>query len=75
MIDPKRKLALVREITVRLESHVADAVRAMSKHTDISADEIINTALRRFIATHKDYLPSSKEKPVRRLPVRQDDPT
>ena len=59
MLDPKKKPALVKEIKVKLEGYVVEAVEAMSSHTGISSNEIINTALRRFIATHKDYFPTA----------------
>jgi hypothetical protein len=42
---------------IELEKDVAEALEAMQKHTTMSASEIANTALKRFISQHRDFLP------------------
>lgn len=59
MRDPAKKLNLESTINVKLEKCVAECLEIMSGYTKISADEIVNTALRRFIVTHKDYFPGN----------------
>ncbi len=59
MRDPEKKLALESAVSVKLEKCVAECLNTMSSYTKISADEIVNTALRRFIVTHKDYFPDN----------------
>ena len=46
------------EITV--ESDVAERIAAMEKYTGLSASELSNTALKRFITHHSDFLPASE---------------
>lgn len=58
MLDPNRKLNLNTNIDVKVEADVAEALGIMAKYTGISANEIVNTAMRRFIVTHKDYFPA-----------------
>ena len=56
--NPYRQLfELNHKLQVSVEKEVADCVSTMSQHTKISEGEIVNTALRRYIATHSDYLP------------------
>ncbi len=57
MLDPNRKLNLDSSVQVKLEKEVAESLTIMADHTGISADEIVNTAMKRFIVTHKDYFP------------------
>ena len=59
MRDPAKKLNLESAVNVKLEKCVADCLKIMSDYTKIAADEIVNTALRRFIVTHKDYFPGN----------------
>jgi hypothetical protein len=59
MRDPNKKLNLSAPVTVKLEACVAECLTIMANHTKISGDEIVNTALRRFIVTHKDYFPGN----------------
>jgi hypothetical protein len=33
----------------------------MEKHSKFNRSEIINTALKRFISTHKDFFPAKEE--------------
>lgn len=59
MRDPHKKLVLDAKVSVSLEKCVAECLTTMANHTKITADEIVNTALRRFIVTHKDYFPNN----------------
>lgn len=65
MLDPNRKLKLDSSITVKVEASVADSLRIMAEYTGISADEIVDTAMKRFIVTHKDYFPEDTNKKLR----------
>ena len=49
-----------KSVTVNLEQDVAEILKKMSEFTKISESEMINTAVKRFIATHSDYLPKKK---------------
>jgi hypothetical protein len=55
------KLELTTTIQAKVEKTVAEALPIMAQTSKMSADEIINTALRRFIATHQDYFPPKKK--------------
>lgn len=46
-------------IQVPVEKEVAEILKVMSEHMKLSEGEIVNTAMRRFIATHSDYFPRS----------------
>lgn len=47
---------------VTVEKEVAELIRAMSEHTKIPQDEMVNLAMRRYIATHSDYIPKNLKK-------------
>ncbi len=53
---PKAKLE------VEVEAPVAEALAAMEKHSKLTRSEITNTALKRFITAHKDFLPPEPKK-------------
>ncbi len=46
------------KIQIELEAAVVGKLKQMVDHTTLSNSEITNTALKRFIAQHKDFLPS-----------------
>ena len=48
------------KITFELEKAVAETLKKMSEHTKNSESEIANTSIKRFIATHSDFLPKRK---------------
>ena len=56
-----KALALSTPIQAKVEQVVAEALPVMAKHSKMTPDEIVNTALRRFIATHQDYFPAKKK--------------
>ncbi len=45
------------EVKLKLEVKVAELLTVMAKHTKLSEAEIANTAIKRFIATHRDFIP------------------
>lgn len=46
-------------LTVTVEKEVFDLIHAMSKQAKLNVDIIVNTSLRRYIATHSDYIPKT----------------
>jgi hypothetical protein len=50
------------KITVEVETIVAERLVVMEKHTKHTQSEIANTALKRFISAHKDFLPQEEIK-------------
>ncbi len=59
---PGQQLNLNTTVEVKVEKFVCDCLTIMSEHASMSKNEIVNTALRRFIATHKDYFPENSVK-------------
>jgi hypothetical protein len=47
-----------------VEERVAQNLEKMSQYTKLSESELINTALKRFITTHKDFLPPVRKQSV-----------
>ena len=45
------------KLELEVESAVAETLLAMEKFSKHSRSELTNTALKRFIAAHKDFLP------------------
>ncbi len=45
------------QITITLEKAVAETIKKMAEHTKFSESELANTAVKRFIAVHSDFLP------------------
>ena len=43
-----------------LEKDVVETIKKMSEFTKFSESEIVNTAVKRFISTHSDFLPRKK---------------
>ncbi len=46
------------KVEYELEKGVAETIRAMEKYTKIPTTVLVTTALKRFISSHKDYLPT-----------------
>lgn len=44
-------------VELELEKQLAEQLEVMEKFTKISRSELVCTALKRFVATHKDYFP------------------
>lgn len=49
-------------IEVEVEKEVAEKLLTMEKHTKLSSSELANTALKRFISAHKDFLPPDERR-------------
>lgn len=45
-----------------LEKEALETLKKMSAHTKIPENELVNTAVKRFIATHKDFLPANSNR-------------
>jgi hypothetical protein len=64
--NPYREpFTLDTKIQVTVEKEVAEILNAMSENTQISQDEMVNLALRRYIATHSDYIPRKMKSELR----------
>ena len=44
-------------LTVEIEKGIIEQLQAMEKHSNIKIAQLANTALKRFISHHKDFLP------------------
>ncbi|MDR3605910.1 MAG: hypothetical protein P4M08_00855 [Oligoflexia bacterium] len=53
-----------KKVEVEVEKAVYESLLSMEKYSKLSRSEITNTALRRFISSHKDFLPP--EEPQKR---------
>lgn len=49
-------------IEIEIEKEVAEKLLTMEKHTKLSQSELANTALKRFISSHKDFLPPEERR-------------
>lgn len=50
------------KVQVELEVSVAETLAKMENFSKHSVSELANTALKRFIAAHKDFLPREESK-------------
>lgn len=57
MRDDYRVKGASQDLKVKIEKDIADQIQAMSKHTQLTVSELVNTALKRFCSSHKDFLP------------------
>lgn len=57
MLDDYKLKGATKKIEVEIEASVADTLDKMAAYIKLSHSEIANTALKRFIAGHKDFLP------------------
>ena len=44
------------EITVKIEAKLAEDLNKMSSNSELSMDEIVTIALKRFRSSHADYM-------------------
>lgn len=49
------------KIEIEVEKTIADKLASMEKYSKHTRSEITNTALKRFICSHKDFLPPEDE--------------
>ncbi len=61
MLDDYKIQGNVKKIEVEVEAEVADKLKLMEAFRKIELSELVNTALKRFISSHKDFLPPSEE--------------
>ena len=45
-------------LNLEVEAGVTNILKAMESHTKLTVSELANTALKRFISAHKDFLPA-----------------
>jgi len=45
-------------INIQIESELIDVMNAMESQTKLSVSELANTAIKRFVSAHKDFIPS-----------------
>lgn len=45
-------------LTIKVENKVKQDLEKMAAHSEHTQDELVNTALKRFISAHKDFLPN-----------------
>lgn len=45
------------KVQLEMDKTVAEQLKIMESYTKISQAELVTTALKRFIASHKDYFP------------------
>lgn len=57
MRDDYKIKASTQKVSVEVEADVAKQLASMEKYSKISQSELANTALKRFISQHKDFLP------------------
>lgn len=50
------------KITVEVEKDIIDRLASMEKFSRHTVSELTNTALKRFISQHKDFLPPEEHK-------------
>lgn len=57
MLDEYKLNGKTEKLDIEVEEDVAIKVQKMSEFKNIPVSELVNTALKRFILTHKDFLP------------------
>lgn len=57
MRDDYKLKGPLTHLEVEIEKSVAETLLSMEKHSKISLGELANTAIKRFISSHKDFLP------------------
>ena len=63
MLDQYKIDGPTAKIEIEIEQDVIRLIRAMEAHKKFSFSEITNTALKRFISQHSDFLPFEKKAP------------
>jgi hypothetical protein len=58
MLDDYKITKPTGTVTLTIENQVIEMLKAMEAYKKIPVSELANTALRRFIGAHKDFLPS-----------------
>lgn len=61
MKDDYKLQGATAKIQIDVEKDVAEKLQGMEAHTKISQSELVNTAVKRFITQHMDFLPPRKK--------------
>lgn len=61
MRDDYKLVGSKKRVDLEVESEVAETLEAMARYSKHSASELANTALKRFMCQHKDFLPDDYE--------------
>jgi hypothetical protein len=64
MRDDYKLRGSMADLQVAIEKDVVERLRAMEKFTGLTVAELTNTALKRFITHHSDFLPAEPKKKV-----------
>lgn len=56
MKSQKQNQGELKEVKVKIEKDVAEDFEKMAKNTNISVDDLVVTAMKRFRSSHADYL-------------------
>ena len=62
MLDDYKITGPLKKVEIEIETKVLEKLEAMEKHRKLSVSELANTALKRFITAHKDFLPPAEIK-------------
>ena len=62
MRDDYKIQGTTAKVEVQVETTVAEKLVLMETYSKLSQSELVNTALKRFIAAHKDFLPPKEKK-------------
>ena len=62
MRDDYKMKGELAKIEIQVEKEIAEMLATMEKFTKLTRSELTNTALKRFISQHKDFLPPSSSK-------------
>jgi hypothetical protein len=62
MKDDYKLQGAVAKVQIDVEKDVAEKLQAMEAFTKISQSELVNTAVKRFITQHMDFLPPRSAK-------------
>jgi hypothetical protein len=57
MKDQYQLQGQTKKIEIEVEANVAEILKKMESYSKFSVSELSNTALKRFISAHKDFLP------------------
>ena len=71
MRDDYKVMGNTGKLTTEVENDILEKIHAMSEYTKLSISEITNTALKRFVSGHKDFLPPSASKAHAQHPSRK----
>ncbi len=62
MLDEYKMKGATKKIEIEVEVSVIEKLLVMEEFSHLTKSEIANTALKRFISAHKDFLPHSDRK-------------